>query len=312
MTLLSNNTSGLESIDNTTISAQFADVVGMIRVAKQRAYAAVNSELIELYWHIGEYISHKVEIANVNTANINVLTNEEMKELFLKMQMGDENARKELIEGNLKLVLSILKKYNNRTDNMDDLFQIGTVGLIKAINNFDLSHEVKFSTYAVPMILGEVKRYLRDSNSIRVARSVKDLAYKILKVKEELIRKNEKEPTVKEIADELKVSEYEVCNALNSMKDTISIFEPVYTDGGDPIYLFDQLEDKRGNTYSKETLLDLKEALKKIKEKEKYILLKRFVVGKTQTELAEELGISQAQISRLEHMGIRHIKRLIE
>ena len=140
---------------------------------------------------------HKVEIANVNTANIKVLTNEEMKELFLKMQMGDENARKELIEGNLKLVLSILKKYNNRTDNMDDLFQIGTVGLIKAINNFDLSHEVKFSTYAVPMILGEVKRYLRDSNSIRVARSVKDLAYKILKVKEELIRKNEKEPTVK-------------------------------------------------------------------------------------------------------------------
>ncbi len=255
---------------------------------------------------------HKVEIANVNTANIKVLTNEEMKELFLKMQMGDENARKELIEGNLKLVLSILKKYNNRTDNMDDLFQIGTVGLIKAINNFDLSHEVKFSTYAVPMILGEVKRYLRDSNSIRVARSVKDLAYKTLKVKEELIRKNEKEPTIKEIADELRVSEYDVCNALNSMKDTISIFEPVYQDGGDPIYLFDQLEDKRGNTYSKETLLALKEALKKIKEKEKYILLKRFVVGKTQTELAEELGISQAQISRLEHMGIRHIKRLIE
>ena len=236
----------------------------------------------------------------------------EQSETMVTMQMGDENARKELIEGNLKLVLSILKKYNNRTDNMDDLFQIGTVGLIKAINNFDLSHEVKFSTYAVPMILGEVKRYLRDSNSIWVARSVKDLAYKILKVKEELIRKNEKEPTVKEIADELKVSEYEVCNALNSMKDTISIFEPVYTDGGDPIYLFDQLEDKRGNTYSKETLLALKEALKKIKEKEKYILLKRFVVGKTQTELAEELGISQAQISRLEHMGIRHIKRLIE
>ena len=255
---------------------------------------------------------YKVEIVNVNTADIKVLKNDEMIKLFKELRKGNLACKEKLINGNLKLVLSILKKYNNRTDNMDDLFQVGCIGLIKAIDNFDLSQGVRFSTYAVPMILGEVKRYLRDSNSIRVARSVKDLAYKILKVKEELIRKNEKEPTVKEIADELKVSEYEICNALNSMKDTISIFEPVYTDGGDPIYLFDQLEDKRGNTYSKETLLALKEALKKIKEKEKYILLKRFVVGKTQTELAEELGISQAQISRLEHMGIRHIKRLIE
>ena len=239
-------------------------------------------------------------------------TNEEMKELFLKMQMGDENARKELIEGNLKLVLSILKKYNNRTDNMDDLFQIGTVGLIKAINNFDLSHEVKFSTYAVPMILGEVKRYLRDSNSIRVARSVKDLAYRILKAKEELTSKNEKEPTIKQLAQLLNVSEYEICNAIDSMKDTVSIFEPVYSDGGDPIYLFDQLEDKKGNVYPKETILALKEALKKIKDKERLILLKRFVIGKTQMELAEELGISQAQISRLEHLGIMNIKKLIE
>ena len=255
---------------------------------------------------------HKVEITGVNTSEIRVLSSDEMDELFKRFQSGDESAREELVNGNLKLVLSILKRFNKKDENMDDLFQVGCIGLIKAIDNFDLSQGVRFSTYAVPMILGEVKRYLRDSNSIRVARSVKDLAYKILKVKEELIRKNEKEPTVKEIADELKVSEYEICNALNSMKDTISIFEPVYTDGGDPIYLFDQLEDKRGNTYSKETLLALKEALKKIKEKEKYILLKRFVVGKTQTELAEELGISQAQISRLEHMGIRHIKRLIE
>lgn len=255
---------------------------------------------------------HKVEIVNVNTSNIKVLTNDEMKELFIKYKNGDNDAKNKLIEGNLKLVLSILKKYNNRTDNMDDLFQIGVIGLIKAINNFDLSHDVRFSTYAVPMILGEVKRYIRDSNSIRVARSIKDLAYKILKVKEELINKNEKEPSIKEIADSLNVSEYDVCNALNSMKDTISIFEPVYTDGGEAIYLFDKIEDKRGNTYSKETLLALKEALKKIKEKEKYILLKRFVVGKTQMELAEELGISQAQISRLEHLGIRHVKRLIE
>ncbi len=254
----------------------------------------------------------KVEICGVNTADIKVLSNDEMKELFKKMKEGDDEAREKLINGNLKLVLSILKNYNNRTDNMDDLFQIGTVGLIKAINNFDLSHEVKFSTYAVPMILGEVKRYLRDSNSIRVARSVKDLAYKTLKAKEELIRKNEKEPTIKELSDVLGVSEYEVCNALDSIKDTVSIFEPVYSDGGDPIYLFDQLEDKKGTTYSKETLLALKEALKKIKDKERYILLKRFVVGKTQMELALELGISQAQISRLEHLGIANVKRLIE
>mgnify|MGYP002538155599 FL=1 len=255
---------------------------------------------------------HKVEICGVNTANIKVLSNEEMKNLFEKMKSGDEKAREELINGNLKLVLSILKKYNNRTDNMDDLFQIGTVGLIKAINNFDLSYDVKFSTYAVPMILGEVKRYLRDSNSIRVARSVKDLAYRILKAKEELTSKNEKEPTIKQLAQLLNVSEYEICNAIDSMKDTVSIFEPVYSDGGDPIYLFDQLEDKKGNVYPKETILALKEALKKIKDKERLILLKRFVIGKTQMELAEELGISQAQISRLEHLGIMNIKKLIE
>lgn len=255
---------------------------------------------------------YKVEICGINTANLKVLTNEEMILLFKRFKDGDLNAKDELIKGNLKLVLSILKKYVNRTDNMDDLFQIGTVGLIKAINNFDLSHEVKFSTYAVPMILGEVKRYLRDSNSIRVARSVKDLAYKILKVKEELVKINEKEPSVEEIASILNVSEYEVYNALNSMRDTISLFEPVYSDGGDPIYLYDQIEDKKDKSYSKETLLALKEALKKIKEKERYILMKRFVVGKTQTELAEELGISQAQISRLEHMGICHVKKLIE
>ncbi len=253
----------------------------------------------------------KVEICGVNTCDIKVLTNDEMVVLFKKFKNGDLKAREELINGNLKLVLSILKKYVNRTDNMDDLFQIGTVGLIKAINNFDLSHEVKFSTYAVPMILGEIKRYLRDSNSIRVARSVKDLAYKILKVKEELIKTNEKEPSIKEIATILNVSEFDVCNALDSMKDTVSIFESVYSDGGDPIYLFDQLEDKK-SCYSKETLLALKEALKKLKTKERYILLKRFVVGKTQMELAAELGISQAQISRLEHLGIKNIKKLIE
>ena len=182
---------------------------------------------------------YKVEIANVNTANIKVLSNEEMICLFKKYQNGDLQAKDDLINGNLKLVLSILRKYNNRTDNMDDLFQVGCIGLIKAIDNFDLSHEVKFSTYAVPMILGEVKRYIRDNNSVRIARSIKDLAYKIFKIKEELTNELGKEPSNKLIAEKLEIPEYEVTNAINSMRDTISMFEPIYNDGGDTIYLAD-------------------------------------------------------------------------
>lgn len=254
---------------------------------------------------------HKVEIANVNTANIKVLTNEEMVDLFKKYQDGDLNAKEELINGNLKLVLSILKKYNNRTDNMDDLFQVGCIGLIKAIDNFDLSHEVKFSTYAVPMILGEVRRYLRDNNSVRVARSIKDTAYKIMKVKEELINKFGKEPSIKMIADKLEITEFEVSNALDAMKDTISMFEPIYNDGGDTIYLADQLDDKSHNLYSLDSKIALKEALNKLKEKERYILLERYIIGKTQLELAEEIGISQAQISRLEKSGLDNLKKMI-
>mgnify|MGYP001041260014 CR=1 FL=1 len=254
---------------------------------------------------------HKVEIANVNTANIKVLTNEEMKELFLKMQMGDENARKELIEGNLKLVLSILKKYNNRTDNMDDLFQIGTVGLIKAINNFDLSHEVKFSTYAVPMILGEVKRYLRDSNSIRVARSVKDLAYKILKFKDDYISTYGNEPDTNKISENLGVTNYEVVEALFSLKKPESLYEPIYNDGGDTIYLMDQIEDKKENK-DIDGLISMRKALNKIKEREKNILVDRFIVGKTQIEIANELNISQAQVSRLEKNAIKNVSKLIK
>ena len=176
---------------------------------------------------------HKVEICGVNTANIQVLSNEEMLDLFNKYKNGDDKARELLINGNLKLVLSILKKYNNRTDNMDDLFQIGCIGLIKAIENFDLNHEVKFSTYAVPMILGEIKRYLRDNNSVRIARSIKDISFKALRVKEELTNKNNKEPSIKEIADILNLTEFEVSNALDSMRDTVSMFEPIYSDSGD-------------------------------------------------------------------------------
>ena len=254
---------------------------------------------------------YKVEIANVNTANIKVLTNNEMIKLFKDYQNGNLKAKDELINGNLKLVLSILKKYNNRTDNMDDLFQVGCIGLIKAIDNFDLSHEVKFSTYAVPMILGEVKRFLRDNNSLRIARSIKDLAYKALKVKEELTNKFGKEPTCSEIAKNLNVTEYEVTNALESMKETISMFEPIYNDGGDTIYLFDQIEDKFSNNEKLNTKLALNEALKKLNEKEKHIINSRYVFGKTQMELAEELGISQAQISRLEKSGLENLRKMI-
>lgn len=253
----------------------------------------------------------KVEICNVNTANIKVLSNDEMTSLFKKYKGGDLKAKEELINGNLKLVLSILKKYHNRVDNMDDLFQIGCVGLIKAIDNFDLKFEVKFSTYAVPMILGEVRRYLRDSGSIRVSRSVKDLAYKIMKLKEELTNEYGKEPTSEEIARELGITEFEVANAMDAMTTPISMFEPIYNDGGDTIYLEDQLDDKKDKNYSLDIKIALKEALNKLKEKERYILTERYITGKTQLELAEEIGISQAQISRLEKNGLENIKRMI-
>lgn len=254
---------------------------------------------------------HKVEICGVNTANIKVLSNDEMIELFKKYQSGDKFAKDDLVNGNLKLVLSILKKYNNRTDNMDDLFQVGCIGLIKAIDNFDLSHEVKFSTYAVPMILGEVRRYLRDSSSLRVARSIKDTAYKALRIKEELTNRLGREPSVSMIAKILDMPEYEVASAMDSMKETVSIFEPIYSDGGDTIYVEDQLEDSSNKNYSLDEKIALKSALSKLKDKERYILLERYITGKTQLELAEEIGISQAQISRLEKSGIEHIKKMI-
>lgn len=254
---------------------------------------------------------HKVEIVNVNTANIKVLTLERMLELFDRYHSGDMTAKDELIKGNLKLVLSVLKSFSGRVDNMDDLFQVGVIGLIKAIDNFDLNHEVKFSTYAVPMIIGEIKRYLRDNSSLRVSRSIKDLAYKALKTKDELTFLNNREPTALEIAKRLNMSEWDVIQALNSLKDTVSMFEPIYNDGGDVIYLSDQLSND-DEIYDLETRISLKDALNKIKEKEKYIILQRYLIGKTQTELAEEIGISQAQISRLEKNGLAKIKKLIK
>ena len=254
---------------------------------------------------------HRVEICGVNTANIKVLSNDEMVELFKKYKSGDELAKDELINGNLKLVLSVLRNYNNRTDNMDDLFQVGCVGLIKAIENFDLSHEVKFSTYAVPMILGEVKRYLRDNSSLRVTRSLKDIAYKANKVKERLTNELNREPTIKEISDVLELTEFEVIEAFDAMRDAVSMSEPIYNDGGDTIYLSEQIADNK-NKLSVDVSLMLKDALNNLKEKEKFIIYKRYFEGITQMELSEEIGISQAQISRIEKNGLETLKKLMK
>ncbi len=243
---------------------------------------------------------HKVEISGVNTANIKVLTTEEMNELFKRVKNGDTKAREELVNGNLKLVLSILKKFSKHVDNMDDLFQIGCIGLLKAIDNFDLSYGVKFSTYCVPMIQGEVKRYLRDNNSIRVSRSVKDLAYKALKLKEELTMEDNSEPTTERLAELLEVEPYNIVNALESMRDPISIFEPIYNDGGDTIYLFDQIEDRKTDNSNIDTKMSVREAISNLSKREQLVLEERFVIGKTQMEISEELGISQAQVSRIE------------
>lgn len=254
---------------------------------------------------------HKVDISGVNTADIKTLSNEEMVYLFKKMKEGDISAKEELINGNLKLVLSILKRYNNRCDNMDDLFQVGCIGLIKAIDNFDLSHEVKFSTYAVPMITGEVKRYLRDNNHIRVSRGIKDIAYRTLKLKEQLSDSNGNMPSNLEIANMLGVSEYDIVNALESLKEPISMYEPIYNDGGDTIYLFDQIASKQDN-YELDMKIALDKAINMLKERERYILNERYVVGKTQMEIACELGISQAQISRIEKNAINYIKKKVK
>ena len=255
---------------------------------------------------------HKVEISGVNTANIKVLTSEEMDELFRKMQNGDPFAREQIVNGNLKLVLSILKRFSKKTENMDDLFQIGCIGLLKAIDNFDLSYGVKFSTYCVPMIQGEVRRYLRDNNSIRVSRSLKDLAYKALKIKDELVLENGVEPSNIEIAKKLDVTLYDLNNALDSMREPISIFEPIYSDGGDTIYLFDQLEDKSIKNNDLDIKLSVNDALNDLNDRERYILDQRFIIGKTQMEIASELGISQAQISRIEKSAIDNLKSILK
>ena len=255
--------------------------------------------------------NNKVLISGVQTSELKVLTNEEMIELFKKMHNGDTFARNDLVNGNLKLVLSILRKVNAKNENIDDLFQVGCIGLVKAIDNFDLSHEVKFSTYAVPMILGEIKRYLRDNNSIRVSRSTRDLAYKALKLKEEYFMENGKEISVEKLAEALEVTVYDVVYALESLKDPLSMFEPIYNDGGDTIYVYDQIEDKKKTGSVMEEKLATNDAVSSLNERERLILNERYIIGKTQMEIAEDMNISQAQVSRLEKNAIKQLKKTL-
>lgn len=253
---------------------------------------------------------NKVEICGVNTAKLPVLTNKEKNELLVKIKDGDINAREEFINGNLRLVLSVIQRFNGRGENIDDLFQVGCVGLIKAIDNFDISLNVQFSTYAVPMIIGEIRRHLRDNNPIRVSRSMRDLAYKALQVKEKLLKENQKEPTVEEIAKELGIDKEEIVVSLDSIQDPISLQEPVYNEGSESIYVMDQVKDSKNTDELWADNLSLAEAMKKLNCREKTIIAKRFFDGRTQMEVAEEIGISQAQVSRLEKSAIERIKKL--
>ena len=252
---------------------------------------------------------NKVEICGVNTSKLPLLSKEEKEELFIKIKNGDEEARNKFINGNLRLVLSVIQRFYGRGENADDLFQVGCVGLIKAIDNFDLTQNVQFSTYAVPMIIGEVKRYLRDNNSIRVSRSVRDLAYKAIQFKERYTKEHGKEPTVEEIAKELNVEKEEIAFSFDAIQDPVSLQEPIYNDGSESIYIMDQVKDVKNSDESWADNMTIAEALKKLNDKEKKIVIKRYFDGRTQTEVAEEIGISQAQVSRLEKNALENIKR---
>ena len=254
---------------------------------------------------------NKVEICGVNTSKLPVLTNAVMRELFVTMQAGDRSARERLISGNLRLVLSVIQRFTNRGEYVDDLFQVGCIGLIKAIDNFDLSQNVKFSTYAVPMIIGEIRRYLRDNNPIRVSRSLRDIAYKALQVRDALVSKLSREPSVTEIAAELQVPREEIVFALDAIQEPISLFEPIYHDGGDPIFVMDQVGDDKDHDGNWLEGIAVREALRILSDREKHILTLRFFEGKTQMEVADEIGISQAQVSRLEKAALNHMKKYV-
>lgn len=256
-------------------------------------------------------IINKVEICGVNTSKLPVLKENEMRELLLRMKSGNSEAREKFIRGNLRLVLSVIQRFNNRGENADDLFQVGCIGLIKSIDNFDLSQNVKFSTYAVPMIIGEIRRYLRDNNAIRVSRSLRDIAYRALQVRDRLVGIDNKEPTVSQIAKELSISREDVIFALDAIQDPISLFEPIYHDGGDAIYVMDQISDSKNLDDSWLENISIKEAMKKLNSREKMILNMRFFDGRTQMEVADEIGISQAQVSRLEKTALSHMRKYV-
>ena len=256
------------------------------------------------------YVS-KVEICGVNTSKIPVLNNEKMQKLFVKIKAGDLSTRETFIKGNLRLVLSIIQRFNRRGEPVDDLFQVGCIGLIKAIDNFDLSHNVRFSTYAVPMIIGEIRRYLRDNNSIRVSRSLRDTAYKALQARDALINKYSKEPTINEIADLLGIAKEDVVFAMEAVQEPISLFEPIYHDSGDAIFVMDQVRDEKEEDELWLRDITLDEAMNKLNKREKEILNLRFFDGKTQMEVADEIGISQAQVSRLEKNALRQMRKYV-
>jgi len=253
----------------------------------------------------------KVEICGVNTSKLPVYKDVEMKRMIEQIKGGDNEVRDEFIRGNLRLVFSVIQRVNNRGENPDYLFQVGCIGLIKALDNFDTSHNVRFSTYAVPMIIGEIRRYLRDNNSIRVSRSLRDTAYKALQAKERLSREIQREPTISDIAKELDMSREEIVLALDSIQDPISLFEPVFHDDGDAIYVMDQVKDTKNTDEKWMENISLNEALKKLTGREKHILTMRFFEGKTQMEVADEIGISQAQVSRLEKNALQYMRKYV-
>lgn len=257
---------------------------------------------------------NKVEICGVNTSRLPVLNNEEMRRLFQEMQ-GEEHggklARERLIQGNLRLVLSVVQRFHNRGESMDDLFQVGCIGLMKSIDNFDLGQNVRFSTYAVPMIIGEIRRYLRDNNAIRVSRSLRDIAYKALQAREKLILQEGKEPSVEQIAKVLDMPREDVVFALDSIQEPVSLFESIYNDGGDPIMVMDQVCDEKSSVENWLDDINLAEAVERLNERERHIVAMRFFQGRTQMEVAEEIGISQAQVSRLEKAALKQLRRYV-
>ena len=253
----------------------------------------------------------KVEICGVDTSKLPVLKNDKMTALFRQYQAGDEQAREELIHSNLRLVLSVLQRFANRNENPDDLFQVGCIGLMKAIDNFDLSQNVKFSTYAVPMIIGEIRRYIRDNNPIRVSRSLRDIAYKALQMREQLTAQYGREPSIEQIAKSLELTSEEVTAALDAIQDPVSLYDPIYNDGGDPIYIMDQICDTKNTDFHWLENIEIKQALNKLTPREQMIIDLRFFQGKTQMEVADEISISQAQVSRLEKGALQTMRKYV-